>query len=308
MSNRKKDRRKGPRKEPFIEPPKVEETRLEPKQGRVRRWWTSLTTGEKTGTVIGISTLAVAFLTLVVATAVVPEVRYALHLEKRPEPPPAADAPKPPESAADGKEPATGAESEKPSPFDPKFELIPMPEKTPPKIPIQRAQNSPGARGSMGAMGGMGGSIGGMVGAHKGGATGAAAGAGTASASRSKAIDGLSDIFPTHPLVSVEQADRLLEHRVDPVYPAIAREARLYGMVRLRVFVDKTGKVQSIETESGNPMLVVAALDAVKQWRYKPLVVGGEPIPWKTDVTINFSAENKGVKTEEAPRDEPKPN
>jgi len=55
-----------------------------------------------------------------------------------------------------------------------------------------------------------------------------------------------------------------------PLYPALARQARIQGNVVLHAIIDKEGKVAQLEVISGHPLLVQSALDAVKQWRYSP--------------------------------------
>src|SRR5437588_11845511 len=62
----------------------------------------------------------------------------------------------------------------------------------------------------------------------------------------------------------------LLTHKVKPEYPAIAKQARIQGPVVLKAIIGKDGKIQNLEVVSGHPMLSQAALEAVKQWRYKP--------------------------------------
>ena len=79
----------------------------------------------------------------------------------------------------------------------------------------------------------------------------------------------------------------LLE-KVDPVYPPIAKTARIQGSVVLAVEIDKEGAVTSVKVVSGPPMLVTAATDAVKQWRYRPYILNGEPVAIQTRVTVNF--------------------
>jgi periplasmic protein TonB len=83
------------------------------------------------------------------------------------------------------------------------------------------------------------------------------------------------------------QASKLI-HRVEPEYPELARRARVSGMVLLRVEVDETGVVTSIEPIRGHPLLVPAAMDAVRQWKYSPTILNNEPVPVTATVTVNF--------------------
>lgn len=81
----------------------------------------------------------------------------------------------------------------------------------------------------------------------------------------------------------------LLVHKVTPQYPAIAKQAKVQGSVQLGAVIGKDGKVQNVQTESGNLLLASAAVSAVKQWRYKPYVLNGSPVEVETTVTVNFN-------------------
>jgi protein TonB len=74
-----------------------------------------------------------------------------------------------------------------------------------------------------------------------------------------------------------------------PIYPALARQARIQGSVVLHAIIDKEGKVAQLEVVSGHPLLVQAALDAVKQWRYKPTLLNGDPVEVDTTITVTFT-------------------
>lgn len=83
------------------------------------------------------------------------------------------------------------------------------------------------------------------------------------------------------------QDARLIE-KVEPEYPPIALKVRLSGSVELEVSIDREGKVTTIEPKSGHPLLVQAAIDAVKQWHYKPPQIRGEPVAVSTIVKLKF--------------------
>ena len=74
-----------------------------------------------------------------------------------------------------------------------------------------------------------------------------------------------------------------------PLYPALARQARIQGSVVLHAIIDKDGKVAQLEVISGHPLLVQSALDAVKQWRYKPTQLNGDPVEVDTTITVTFT-------------------
>jgi periplasmic protein TonB len=76
--------------------------------------------------------------------------------------------------------------------------------------------------------------------------------------------------------------------RVQPEYPAIARQARVQGQVMLRATISREGVIENLQPLSGPPILIRAAIDAVRQWRYRPYVLNGEPIAVETEVKVNF--------------------
>ena len=86
---------------------------------------------------------------------------------------------------------------------------------------------------------------------------------------------------------NVQQA--LLISQPKPIYPALARQARIQGNVVLHAIIGKDGKVEQLEVVSGHPLLVQAALQAVKQWRYKPTLLNGEPVEVDTTITVTFT-------------------
>jgi len=89
-----------------------------------------------------------------------------------------------------------------------------------------------------------------------------------------------------------DQAERRLQHRVEPQYPADALAARSSGEVVLEIMVAKDGSVASIRTLSGDALLAAAAADAVRQWRYDPYRHHDQPSPFQTDVTLKFGLPN----------------
>jgi protein TonB len=84
------------------------------------------------------------------------------------------------------------------------------------------------------------------------------------------------------------QAAKLI-HEVDPSFPRLAHEARIGGLVRLKAVIAKDGTVKDLSVISGHPMLVPAALNAVKQWIYKPTFLNGTPIEVDTEVDVTFA-------------------
>jgi len=84
----------------------------------------------------------------------------------------------------------------------------------------------------------------------------------------------------------------MLTHQVKPVYPPLARHSRVQGTVLLAVVIAKDGTIKSINALDGHPLLIPAAIDAVKQWRYKPYKLNGKPAEVDTTVAVNFVLTN----------------
>ena len=80
----------------------------------------------------------------------------------------------------------------------------------------------------------------------------------------------------------------LLMKKVQPVYPRTALAMRVEGVVELAATISKTGDITSVKVVKGDPQLTHAATDAVKQWKYKPYLLNGEPVEITTEVTISF--------------------
>lgn len=82
--------------------------------------------------------------------------------------------------------------------------------------------------------------------------------------------------------------ERRLIHRVDPVYPPAAKQARIQGIVRFEILIDTDGSVRDLRVVSGHPMLIQAATDAVRQWRYTPVRWNGELLEVLTTAEVRF--------------------
>ena len=83
--------------------------------------------------------------------------------------------------------------------------------------------------------------------------------------------------------------DALIVHRVMPVYPPLARQARVEGKVVFKAVINARGLIQSLQLVSGHPLLVEAARDAVRQWRYRPTLLNGDPCEVDTVIEVNFT-------------------
>jgi protein TonB len=80
----------------------------------------------------------------------------------------------------------------------------------------------------------------------------------------------------------------VLVHRVEPVYPDFAARARVEGTVILEAVIDEEGAVQSLKVLRSVPLLDKAALTAVEQWRYSPVMLNGRPVRAILTVTVSF--------------------
>lgn len=84
------------------------------------------------------------------------------------------------------------------------------------------------------------------------------------------------------------QKAKLLQHP-DPVYPPLAVQARISGVVRLKAIIGKDGTVQNLVLASGHPLLVPSAMEAAKQWVYAPTFLNGQAVEVSTQIEVNFA-------------------
>jgi periplasmic protein TonB len=108
--------------------------------------------------------------------------------------------------------------------------------------------------------------------------------------------NGARPILPTappltavHPLRLSRMSEGDLIRKVQPAYPALARSARVQGIVVLQAMISKQGTIENLRILTGHPMLAPAAVEAVRQWRYRPYILNGEPVEVETQITVNFA-------------------
>lgn len=94
---------------------------------------------------------------------------------------------------------------------------------------------------------------------------------------------------PQRVRVSSGVSQGLLVRKTQPNYPPLARQARIQGTVILQATISKTGDIENLQLVSGHPMLAPAAIEAVKQWKYRPYLLNGEPVEVETQVQVNFT-------------------
>ncbi len=99
--------------------------------------------------------------------------------------------------------------------------------------------------------------------------------------------------MPQRVRVSQDVSAGLLIRKVVPVYPPTAQQARVQGAVVLQAEISKDGAVEQLRGISGHPLLMPAAIEAVKQWQYKPYVLSGEPVAMDTTITVDFTLKSQ---------------
>jgi TonB family protein len=99
-----------------------------------------------------------------------------------------------------------------------------------------------------------------------------------------------ADVRPSLQTLSISQgvSQGLLYKKVAPTYPENALRMRIEGSVELEATISKSGAITLVKVLSGDAMLSQAAMDAVKQWKYKPYLLNGEPVEIQTQITVNF--------------------
>jgi periplasmic protein TonB len=152
------------------------------------------------------------------------------------------------------------------------------PTKIPQKIKMIQEDEAPPAMASAGVVGGV---PGGIPGGQMGGVIGGII------SSTPVAVPKVAT--PQRVRVSSGVSSGLLIRRVNPTYPPLARQARIQGVVILQAQISKDGSIENLQLISGHPMLAPAAIEAVKQWKYKPYLLNGEPVEVETQVQVNFT-------------------
>ena len=104
---------------------------------------------------------------------------------------------------------------------------------------------------------------------------------------------GPSPFVPRPPVASPPpRVSRMMEgnlvRRVDPPYPVIAKAAGVQGAVVIKAIISRDGTIEHVELLSGPGLLTSAAMQAVRQWKYRPYYLNGEPVEVETQITVNF--------------------
>jgi protein TonB len=152
------------------------------------------------------------------------------------------------------------------------------PTKIPQKVAMIKEEEAPPPVSNMGGV--VGGVPGGVPGGQMGGVLGGILSAAPMSAPR---------IAVQRIRLSQGVTEGNLLNKMTPLYPEIARRARIQGVVILQAVISKQGTIENLRVVSGHPMLTQSALDAVRQWRYRPYLLNGEPVEVETQITVNFN-------------------
>ena len=227
-----------------------------------RGWTTSLSF------IIQIALLGVLVLIPLIYTEALPKQAMATFLVAPPPPPP---PPPPPQPIQQVKVQKVVSEIEN--------NALRTPTKIPDKIKMVKEEDTPPPQQNFaGVVGGVSsGAPGGQIGGVIGGIVGSAP----------VAVPKVA--APQKVRISSGVMQGQLLNKVTPQYPQIAKAARISGKVVLAATISKNGTIEGLHVVSGHPMLVNAAMDAVKQWRYKPYILNGEPVEVETTIEVNFN-------------------
>ena len=157
------------------------------------------------------------------------------------------------------------------------------PTRSPQKVQVIKEEEAPPP---MAATGGV---VGGVPGGIPGGQLGGVIGGIVNATSNLSAVPKFAPVQPQRVRISQGVTKGLLIRRVEPTYPTLARSARVQGEVVLSAIISITGEIENLQLVSGHPMLVPSALAAVKQWRYKPYLLNGQPTEVETTITVIFT-------------------
>jgi TonB family protein len=95
--------------------------------------------------------------------------------------------------------------------------------------------------------------------------------------------------LPQRVRVSNNVMQGLIVTKVPPQYPEKARKKRIQGTVVMHAVISKAGDIKTVELVSGHPLLAPPAIEAVKQWKYRPYLLNGNPVEVDTEIVVNFT-------------------
>jgi len=156
------------------------------------------------------------------------------------------------------------------------------PTRIPQKVQMIHEEEAPPPMAATGGV--VGGVPGGMPGGQVGGVLGS-----ILNSSNMNSVPKVTLAAPQRIRISQGVTKGLCIHKVEPAYPPLARAARVQGDVVLNAVIDVNGQITNLQLVSGHPMLVPSAIEAVKQWRYKPYLLNGTPVEVETTITVIFT-------------------
>jgi len=157
------------------------------------------------------------------------------------------------------------------------------PTRIPQKVQMIKEEEAPPPLPSTGGV------VGGVPGGIPGGQLGGVIGGIVNSTANLSYMPKLQAVVPQRVRISQGVTTGMLIHRVEPPYPGLARAARISGNVVLKAIISKEGTIEDLTLVSGHPMLVPSAIDAVRQWRYRPYLLNGQPVEVETTITVIFT-------------------
>jgi len=252
-----------------------EKTLIETKGGKKRKWWMFPFSVFIHALVIGI---IVGMSYWMVEAVQPPPIPVTLYSAPPPPPPPPPAAAKH-KAEAPKEEPKPVEKVEVPKEVQPTV----IPEETPPEDVSGGDENqSPDVEGQEGGI--EGGVEGGVVGGVEGGVPGGVIGGTPGGVVGGQ---GTGEEVPMRITAEVKQPE--LVKKVEPPYPEVARRSKIEGVVVLEAVITKTGTVEEVKVlRSLHPVMDQAAVNAVKQWKYKPAILNGKPVKVYFTVTVNF--------------------
>jgi protein TonB len=164
-----------------------------------------------------------------------------------------------------------------------------QPKAIPKEITMIKEEELPAATGVQGVVGGVPGGVpGGVAGGVIGGIIGSVPTAAPPPPPPPK-VEAPKPVTPQRIRVGGNVQAAMAIRAPKPSYPPLAKQARIQGVVRLNAVIGKDGTIQDLKAASGHPLLVPAALEAVRQWLYKPTLLNGEPVEVVTVIDVNFT-------------------
>jgi protein TonB len=161
------------------------------------------------------------------------------------------------------------------------------PKSIPKQIAMIKEEELPDTAGAVGVVGGVPGGVpGGTPGGVIGGIIGAAP---VAPPPPPPKVEVQKPVTPQRIRVGGNVQAAKIINQPKPVYPPLAKQARIQGTVRFTAIIGRDGTIQNLQLISGHPLLVPAAQEAVKQWRYQPTLLNGEPVEVITQIDVNFT-------------------